>query len=496
MALLGPVRGAVEPGDVVKGKYRIERVLGRGGMGMVVAAHHLKLDEPVAIKLLLPAQLADPVIVERFAREARAAAKIKSDHVARVTDVDVLDDGTPFMVMEYLEGADLETVLREREILPVPTAVDYVLEACDAIGEAHRRGIVHRDLKPANLFLAKQSGGGTRIKVLDFGISKVVDQQGVTTTSSAAAGSAPYMSPEQYLDFRNTDARTDIWALGATLYELVTGRQAFPGQSGAQVCARVMSAEPELPSTLCPEIPLGLSEAILRCLVKDRENRCGSIPELEAALAPYAGTVRPSRPSGDGPAPRRTPRRGSGIETEPILLVGRVSPSTVETLPAPERGLQAPGPAGGTTGGVTSIAPPPPKTSLRPLLLGVSVVVGLAALGAIASQYTSDSRLPIGVDGSAVVLDPPTSKADSGARPSPPPSATAAVSTSGAVSMPLATATAGAPMGTPAASASSFVRLQPTAKPSESRPPVKPKKPELDAGVPLGVETDDPSRTF
>src|SRR6478752_489071 len=159
-------------GEVLAGKYRIERVLGQGGMGIVVAATHLQLGERVALKFLLPEALSNPLAVERFAREARAAVKIKSEHVARVSDVGTLENGAPYMVMEYLDGSDLAAWLTQRGRLPVEQAVEFVLQASEAIAEAHSLGIVHRDLKPANLFVTRRPDGALSVKVLDFGISK------------------------------------------------------------------------------------------------------------------------------------------------------------------------------------------------------------------------------------------------------------------------------------------------------------------------------------
>jgi serine/threonine-protein kinase len=284
----------VQSGEIVKGKYRIDRVLGEGGMGVVVAARHIGLDQRVAIKFLLPEMLAHPEIVERFAREARAASRIESDHVARVTDVDALDDDTPFMVMEYLEGSDLSSVLRGAEGLPVELAVKYLLEACEGIGEAHRLGIIHRDIKPANLFLAHRGNGRTRVKVLDFGISKFSGSDGSTasgiTRTGMVIGSADYMSPEQMLSTRDVDARADIWALGVTLYELLTAHVPFPGETLTQVCALVMSSQPRPPSSLRPDVPQGLDAVVLRCLEKKPVHRYASVAALVEALSPYATT--------------------------------------------------------------------------------------------------------------------------------------------------------------------------------------------------------------
>jgi serine/threonine-protein kinase len=189
----------VAQGDVLAGKYRVDHVLGVGGMGVVVSATHLQLDQRVALKFMLPVGLAHPALVERFAREARAAARLKSDHVARVLDVGTLDSGSPYMVMEYLEGSDLGSVVAERGPMPVHMAVDCVLQACDAVAEAHAIGIIHRDLKPRNLFLTGRNDGRALVKVLDFGISK--HKTGASdlslTRTTEIIGSPNYMSPEQ-----------------------------------------------------------------------------------------------------------------------------------------------------------------------------------------------------------------------------------------------------------------------------------------------------------
>src|SRR5262249_29408438 len=202
-------------GDVLAGKYRVERVLGRGGMGVVVQAMHVQLEQRVAIKFLLPQTVSNPDAVTRFAREARAASKIQGEHVARVLDVGTLESGAPFMVMEYLEGQDLSQLLESRGLLHVDEAIDYILQACEALAEAHAAGIVHRDLKPANMYLTKRADGSPIVKVLDFGISKVIakdSSDASMTRTSALMGSPVYMSPEQMKATRNVDARADIWA--------------------------------------------------------------------------------------------------------------------------------------------------------------------------------------------------------------------------------------------------------------------------------------------
>jgi eukaryotic-like serine/threonine-protein kinase len=287
-----------QEGDILAGKFRIERVLGVGGMGMVVSAMHIHLDERVAIKFLLPEALMNAEAVARFGREARAAVKIRSEHVARVTDVGALETGAPSRVMELLRGQDLSALLRDHGALPVSLAVQYVLQACEALAEAHAVGIVHRDLKPANLFLTTRADGSHCIKVLDFGISKVTSvsgsgsDMGMTRTQSIM-GSPLYMSPEQMASAKDVDQRSDIWAIGTVLYELVTGRVPFEAETMPQLCTLILHAEPPPPRSIRPEIPPDLEKAIARCLKKDRNQRYPNVAALAADLAVFAPDAGP-----------------------------------------------------------------------------------------------------------------------------------------------------------------------------------------------------------
>ncbi len=282
----------VQEGQVLAGKYRIERILGVGGMGVVVSALHIQLDERVALKFLLPEALANAEAVARFAREARAAVKIKSMHVARVSDVGTLETGAPYMVMEFLQGQDLSAVIRDRGALPYADAVDLVLQACEALSEAHALGIVHRDLKPANLFLISAADGSPCIKVLDFGISKIISADssghdyGMTKTH-AIIGSPLYMSPEQMQSSRDVDGRSDIWAIGTILFELLAARPPFLAETMPQLCAAILQGPAPSPRQFRPDLPPGLEAAILRCLEKDRTRRFANVGELAAALAPF-----------------------------------------------------------------------------------------------------------------------------------------------------------------------------------------------------------------
>ncbi|MEO6601539.1 MAG: serine/threonine-protein kinase [Polyangiaceae bacterium] len=285
----------VHEGQILAGKFRIERVLGQGGMGIVVAAIHLQLDERVALKFLLPEALGNPEAVERFAREARAAVKIKSEHVARVSDVGTLESGSPYMVMEYLHGEDLASYVRRNGATAIPEAVEFLLQACEAIAEAHALGIVHRDLKPANLFVTRRADGSACIKVLDFGISKLTvpgasPELGMTKTQSIM-GSPLYMSPEQMSSTRSVDMRTDIWALGVILYETLTGRVPFDAQTMPQLCGMILQDPPHPLRSLRPDVPEALQAVVLRCLEKNREHRYSNVADLAFALAPFGAAV-------------------------------------------------------------------------------------------------------------------------------------------------------------------------------------------------------------
>lgn len=257
-------------------------------MGVVVAAVQVDLERPVALKFLLPRVLERPDHVARFAREGRAAAKLESEHVTRVLDVGALDNGAAYIVMEYLDGEDLGRVLERRGPLPCEEAVGYVLEASEAVAEAHSLGIVHRDLKPANLFLANRTSGRPIIKVLDFGLSKVStgDEQHVTSESSIL-GSPLYMSPEQLLSARTADTRSDIWSLGVALYELLTARHAFPGDKMPKLVAAILHGREEPLQSLRPDLPSALCAVVHRCLQKDPSKRYADVAHFAKALAPF-----------------------------------------------------------------------------------------------------------------------------------------------------------------------------------------------------------------
>ena len=384
---------------MLAGKYRVERVLGKGGMGLVIAAKHVQLDEHVAIKLMLPEMALNPDSVARFVREARAAAKIKNEHVARVSDVGVLENGQPYMVMEYLEGSDLGQVLNTRQRLPVEDAVEYLLQACEAIAEAHAMGIVHRDLKPANLFMIRRRDGAPLIKVLDFGISKVSNAQGQSdgamTRTSALMGSPLYMSPEQMTSSRDVDARSDVWALGVILYELISGTTPFNGETLPQVCALVMEARVPPLRSRAPEVHPELEQVVHRCLMKDPAARFQDVAALSRALHPFAS------------------RRARGSVER---ITSQFGAPGMQSLPPSTDGAPAMTAPGGSTNAAWGETKPPSVPTRRawPLVVGFGVLLAGGVIAFVAIRSGGDGELAQPESSSA------TSDPHSAAPPAPP----------------------------------------------------------------------------
>jgi serine/threonine-protein kinase len=276
------------------GKYRLERIVAAGGMGVVVEATNLRLDQRVAIKFMSPQLATEDTSVRRFLQEARSAARIRSEHVVRVFDADTLETGTPYIVMELLEGEDLSVMLERRGWLPPSEAVDYVLQACEAIAEAHRLGIVHRDLKPGNLFWCKRPDKLPFIKVLDFGVSKLLPRAQIgsvgrdSTGPVAVMGTPMYASPEQLRSSTEVDVRTDIWALGVILYELIAGKPPFRAGTLFELRAKIAKAPLQPLHELRPDVPEKLCAVVAKCLAKERDERYATVADFAEALAPHA----------------------------------------------------------------------------------------------------------------------------------------------------------------------------------------------------------------
>ncbi|WP_441291465.1 protein kinase domain-containing protein [Sorangium sp. KYC3313] len=479
--------GVPASGDVLAGKYRIERILGAGGMGVVLAAWHLVLERRVAVKFLLPEAAALPDAGARFLREARAAAALDGQHIARVLDVGTLDSGAAYMVLEYLTGDDLGHVLHTRGPLPLVEAADYLIQACEALAEAHARGIIHRDLKPKNLFLTRRPDGTPLLKVLDFGLSKFITsgdsaKEASLTATGLIMGSIHYMPPEQIRSLKFTDVRTDIWALGVILYRMLTGRHPFEGDSITAITAAILMDTPIPVLSLRPNVPPAVATLVTRCLVKDPNARVQSVTEIARVLAPF-GTYRSmlSFESIDRLLPEPSPRAGaSPAEAAPTVTPHVFGASLPSQVGAPEAATTAPMPAppgtpsslGNEAAGTAHATLPHASwgNTMRPrtprnravLLAGAAGVFVLAGF-VLAWRPTASGS----IDSSAPVTSIPAPGLTS--------ASTGAVSTATAelATAPTETVTAAPAFGpAPTASASAEVTAKPSATPSTSLKPV------------------------
>jgi serine/threonine-protein kinase len=419
-------------------------------MGVVVAATHLQLQQRVALKFMLDAGLAQPTQVERFGREARAAVRLRSDHVARVLDVGTLETGSPYIVMEYLDGSDIGSVLEQRGAMPVDMAVDCVLQACDAVAEAHALGIVHRDLKPRNLFLTTRNDGRALVKVLDFGISKHTTGSDVSLTrTTEIMGSPSYMSPEQFRSAKLVDERTDIWALGAILYELLTGQVPFVADSVTALTAMVLMDAPRPLATLRANVPVQLVRAVERCLEKDPRARFQSVAELALALELFA-------PADSRELAARIARIGAGAAGSRGTLPSRETPSAVSGTSA-----------NWTHGNVL-------QPAARNVRLAIAGVACAAAVAAATFVLARKAPAVVAVDPTPMPAAPSASGAPRVLTPDPPP-----------------TVSARAEVNTVAPSAPSA----PPRAPAMPAVPTRPARAKADAQAPTGPEDAPKYRT-
>ena len=395
-------------GEVLAGKYRVERILGAGGMGVVVLATHLELDQLVAIKMLREEALESANARARFAREAKAAVRLKGEHVARIIDVGTNASGAPFLVMEYLQGQDLGAVLEERgeRGLAIDEGVAYLLQVCEAVAEAHGLGIVHRDLMPRNVFVTTGVDGKPLLKVLDFGISKIIPPAGGTvdlalTSTTEVMGSPAYMAPEQLRAARDADERSDIWSLGVILYEIITGHLPWEAKSLTELGAMVLRDDPRPMGSRRAGVPPGLEQIMLRCLQKEPGKRYPSVVELACALEPHAlGLAVGSAERITSVA--RASRQPSG--SQPSLRKGGAS--------APPRGMAGNGTS--VSWGETELQRPKPSIAPRLLsrsglgVIGVLALVALAAGGyAIARRGETTSTSPLVLPEDRGAIRPP-----------------------------------------------------------------------------------------
>ena len=340
-------RGVLQVGDIVGGKYRVERVVGRRGSGVIVEARHLELGQMVTIRHPPREVRARPRTVARFLRDSRSACQIQSEHAARILDVGRLDSGVPYLVMEGLDGWDLQEVLRVRGPLPVEDAVDYIVQASEAIAEAHGLGLMHGSICLSNLILTRRIDGSALVKVLDFGVPDVLQAvpfleiASVDADSNSLMSALRFLSPEQIRCVDDVDLRADVWGLGAVLHELLIGAPAFFGTSPGGLLAAIAADPPQATGAVLRGVPPEVVAILLRSLAKDRNARFQSVAELVQALRPYAPaesirTVErvsrmsiPSRPpplpASHGPVSRPSlPRQ---LPNSPSMKVGNWSSS-------------------------------------------------------------------------------------------------------------------------------------------------------------------------
>jgi eukaryotic-like serine/threonine-protein kinase len=461
--------GLPSPGDLVAGKYRIRHVIGRGGMGVVYAAHHELLGQSVAMKVLRPEAAKATTAIARFINEGRAAARLENVHVARVMDVGTLAGGLPFLVFEMLDGIDLAGLLETSGPLPVTSAVDYLMEAMEAVAEAHSVGIIHRDLKPSNLFLARRKDGET-IKVLDFGIAKALTDDSSTigmTATHAVLGSPLYMSPEQLRSARDIDARADIWSLGVIAYELLSGQVPVKAPNVVALFAAIQENEIRPLSELRPDAPPGLVAAVHRCLQRAATDRFACVTDLAVELAPHGSSVAAAslqRIRAILPGPR--PLAPSGVDLAPVRIsrpVSVLARGTSDTVPLGSlAAARAISPIAETNDAVTSqdVAAIPMRRSRAAVVVSVSLALALA-IGA-GAVLTMRAKTP------AVV---PATTSASIATPVPPPAQEAPSS------MPAATAASPATSTTTATTtATTATATSPPARGNAAaRPPAPPR---------------------
>jgi serine/threonine protein kinase len=456
------------PGTVIAGgKYRVHRLLGEGGMGWVVVATHLQLEQRVALKFMRSST--NPEAVARFLREARAAARIQSEHVARVSDVGTLENGAPYLVMEYLEGEDLGQLIDAKGALPEYLALDYAIQACEGLAEAHAAGIIHRDLKPANLFLARRTDGSVRVKLLDFGISKLAPAPGSQpeinmTSTQGLMGSPLYMSPEQMRSSRTVDQRADIWSMGTIIYEMLAGRSPFDGTTLPEVCAHILADEPASLRSFQPELSPELEAIVMRCLEKKPERRYPDVAALAHALAPF-GTDE-IRSTADRIT--RVTRAKRAVAAEPLSepavsprAVATSSESAIITNPLvevdePTREISTAALVGQTSASFTRAPASRTRSPMLPFALGgAGLAVGIGIAIALVAMRGPPAAGPPATGTGATTTGSGSIAVDTAA-PTPPPAPIAPVVA--------ATASTGAPLPDPvvAPTAAAAVVVAPT----------------------------------
>ena len=396
---VGRPQDVVKIGSVIGDKYRVEEELGRGGFGIVVRARHLAIDQLVAIKVLTAAE--DGEWMEdaaRFKREGQATAALRSEHVVRILDVDVLPTGSPYMVMEYLEGETLHVAIHTRGPLSVSESADHMVQVLAALAEAHAAGIVHRDLKPANVFITHGAGGTMVAKVLDFGVSKIAAHSGIggghsgagasgaappITKTGAVLGTVAYMAPEQMLDAKRVDARADLWSVGIILFELLTKKTPFGAATDPHIVTSMLTRPPLSLSALRPDVPPRLEKVVMRCLEKAPQKRYASAAAVAAALEPF--TTPRARPALDS-------LRRAGRPSGAAAPIEKGAPAVIAGGPSAARRARR-----------TTIAIAMLGAALTVLFLGLTVgmLLGRGSKGAAGSREAkarADASASVGAD--------------------------------------------------------------------------------------------------
>lgn len=490
-------------GSVVDGKYRVDKVLGRGAMGVVIQATHIHLGEKVALKFLrYRAKSGTEDFQTRFKREARVSAKLKNEHITRVIDVGVWKERVPYMVMDYLEGFDLRELIKSQGPLPIGAAIDYTVQVCVGIAEAHANGIVHRDLKPSNLFLTKRADGSDLVKVLDFGISKW--RAGETeldelTQTGVVLGSPKYMAPEQLFGSSDVDARADVWSIAAILYEMLAGRPPFDLPTFTRICAELSTNKP--PPSLVerrPDVTPELEAVIMKCFQRNPEERTHDVAELagnllDAVQAPFAAPMRQKIASMLDPAATGLASSGA-MAPMPSGAYGTMTSGSYTVLSTtgsgPRKSLtdsgSVSGAPGSTAGAQVVGAEPQRRSALVPgLAVGALVVIGIVAYVSLSGHGGGHEAAQSGPQAPASVVQPTS-----------PPTSTVAVTTASATSAPAPSASASS---APSASTAPAVAATPAPPPPQGRvywrPAPRPAPPPPPATAAAAQNTPPPAPT-
>ena len=392
-------------GRTLGGSYLVKRLIGEGGMGQVYEASHTRVQRSFAIKVLNVRLTKLPEVRARFEREAMLGSRLGHDHIVGVTDFDNTDDGYPFLVMELLQGQDLgQAITRQGAIEPV-RAVSIVRQVADALMAAHSEGVVHRDLKPENIFLCQRRGGGEQVKVMDFGISKVLTSESIVTSHQTVLGTPWYMAPEQALGkVQEVDHRSDLFSLGLILYHMLSGRMPYDGDSVPSILYQVVHEDPPPLKDIAPHLPEILLRIVIKAISKDKIDRYQSAEELVADLERAMGAqwkevllheLKPVKEDASGAGDA-----AGDVMEDPAMLDTMASPDLVSAGTKPDAGAEEVG-----SGATVQVLDSLPGGAKRPVTTTLSRSTGEMKDGdsLLQSQKRfSTGRLALGVG--AVIL--------------------------------------------------------------------------------------------